>query len=223
MKLEFDYIPKYLKNELIGEWAKTDPTITVHIKPNSTSKSVDPSDLRVAFSSSGQDLITVVISQQLEGQNNKIENLSKEIQNQTEEIKDRLEKLKILEGEKNLQPLLDFVFKFRLRIVRELVNNGVISECNDWNSMFNQLKQIYSYKKLWEKIVDKAYDLGLDYEDWAILKKKSSNYNTFQHSTTRLTKEEAFKIIETLKGTDCSNYYQPLKNLVEFFDRKNWQ
>ena len=71
-------------------------------------------------------------------------------------------------------------------------------------------------------IDDRAQELGLDYDDWLILKMKASEVNSYKHPTPILTKEEAYAKIESLKGTQYTNCYEPMKNLVNLFEKKQW-
>lgn len=132
-------------------------------------------------------------------------------------------KINNLTGMDNLYPLLEYVSKFRLQIVQGLINDQKIpNSCNDWNDMYKHLEEKYKTKKeVWRVIDDKAEDLGLSYEDWLILKYKSSEVNCHKHPTI-INKDEAYAKIETLKGTLCENFYEPLKNLIDLFERKKW-
>lgn len=88
---------------------------------------------------------------------------------------------------------------------------------------------VWTFKKkneprvLWSIIDEKAENLGLNFEDWSILKHIINEINTYKHPDPIWTKEQAYTKIEKLKGTDYSNCYEPLKNLVNLFEKNKWK
>ena len=131
----------------------------------------------------------------------------------------------ILIGMNNLHPLLDFVSKFRIKIIEYLIRQGKIPDsCTNWDSMYNHLARVKNNKKqkIWSQIDLAAENLGLDYDDWIILKSISHNVNNQKHPNPRLTKEAVFIKIETLNGTMYDDCYRPLKSLVDLFEQNNW-
>jgi hypothetical protein len=128
-------------------------------------------------------------------------------------------------GMNNLHPLLDFVSKFRIKIIEYLIRQGKIPDsCTNWDSMYNHLTSVNNNRKqkIWSQIDLAAENLGLDYDDWIILKSISYNVNNQRHPNPRLTKEAAFIKIETLIGTMYDDCYRPLKSLVNLFEQNNW-
>ena len=121
----------------------------------------------------------------------------------------------------NLHPLLDFITKFRQKIVDKFIEDKIVPvSANNWDLLYKHLQLAYKTKEIWSIIDDRAQELGLDYDDWLILKMKASEVNSYKHPTPILTKEEAYAKIESLKGTQYTNCYEPMKNLVNLFEKK---
>ena len=153
--------------------------------------------------------------------NNKFIN---EIKKENAETKKGNAELKVsinnLLGISYLHPLLDFVSKFRVKIIENLVAQGTIPRSiSNWDSMYKHLKLNNDTRQLWTIIDEAAERLGLNYEDWQILKATSSQFNSEKHPTPRLTKDQALVKIEALAGTNYSNCSEPLKNIVNLFEK----
>ena len=145
------------------------------------------------------------------------------INEQTNRINELINQNNELSGLQELIPLLEFVSKFRLKIIEQLIKNKKIpSKCTDWSSMFKFLEEKYEPKELRSIIDDEAGNLGLDYNHWQNLKITSSNINRYKHPEPLLSKEKAFLKIEKLIGTEYSGCYEPLKSLVDLFEKNEW-
>ena len=58
--------------------------------------------------------------------------------------------------------------------------------------------------------------MGLDYDDWSILKNINHKVNNDKHPNPRLRKEAALIKIETLNGTMCNDCYEPLPSQLRY-------
>ena len=77
-------------------------------------------------------------------------------------------------------------------------------------------------RRIWTQIDLAAENLGLDYDDWSILKNINHKVNNDKHPNSRLRKEAALIKIETLNGTMYNDCYEPLISLINLFDQNKW-
>lgn len=219
IKLKYEFYPSYDQNELIDDWIKKEknPKVVLNISSKSESSS-----------SRGITLFGLNLSILDELEKSRHESLVKQL-NQMEEkhdlkLRELNAKVDQLVGEINMHPLLDFVSKFRSKIIEQLViEKKIPSNINNWNSMYNYLKENHSSRQLWSIIDEVAEELGLNYEDWLSLRSISSDMNSFKHPNPRLSQKDAYEKINTLRLTRYDNYQAPFKNLIDLFEKKNWQ
>jgi len=228
IQFEFEFNPPYEKNQLISEWStkQKDPKVKITLKSRSfnTSQFNQVASLEFGILAVMEKAISKQTNKAVDDAVNRVqENMTKEFNEIKKQNKEIANKINNLIGMENLYPLLEYVSKFRLQIVQELINDHKIPpSCSNWNDMYKHLEEKNKTKKeVWRVIDDKAEDLGLNYDDWLILKLKSSEINCYKHPT-KMEKDEAYAKIETLKGTYYENCYEPLRNLVSLFDAKKW-
>lgn len=221
---------------MIGSRDK-DPKITIQLKQSETSKvsKVERETLKIVIFDVMQLARKQEIDMKIEDAIQKIDEKNKaliteirkeksdEINIFKQEVQSLNKKIDELNGINNLHPLLDFFFKFRLKIVQQLIeDNKVPAICTDWNTMFKYLEEKNNTRKLWSIIDDAVEKLGLKYEDWIVLKETSSFINSQKNPQPGLTKEQAFTKIELLNGTTYARCCEPLKNIVNLFEEKKW-
>jgi hypothetical protein len=247
IKPEFFFYPSLnFKNELIGDWIKRDkdPKITIQLKQSETSKvsKVERETLKIRILDVMQLARKQEIDMKIDDAIQKIDEKNKaliieirkeksdeinifkqEVQSLNKKVQSLNKKNDELNGINNLHPLLDFVSKFHLKIVQQLIeDNKVPANCTDWNTMFKYLEEKNNTRKLWSIIDDAVEKLGLKFEDWIVLKETSSFINSQKHLQPGLTKEQAFTKIELLNGTTYARCCEPLKNIVNLFEEKKW-
>jgi len=227
--LLFDFDPPLTPtDEKISCWIKRskDRKILVTIKKSEQieSEKIDSIAIVIGFLQKMRNSQTKEIEKHVDAAIKKVEEKNNEFIN---EIKKENAELKVsinnLLGISYLHPLLDFVSKFRVKIVENLVAQDTIPRSiSNWDSMYKHLKLNNNTRQLWEIIDDAAERLGLNYEDWQILKATSSQFNSEKYPTPRLTKDQALVKIEALAGTNFSNCSEPLKNIVNLFEENHW-
>lgn len=127
--------------------------------------------------------------------------------------------------EKVLYPLFDYVLKFRFKIAEILISNGTVpATCKDWNAMFPHLEQKNTPRQVWTIIDDAAEELGLEFDDWLILKAKTNTcIKAINQPHPKLSKEQALSEIEKLRSTVNGSYRSLLKNIVNLFIQNQWE
>lgn len=229
ISFKYEFHPNFQHNELIGDWIKKEknPKVEVIIKSKSQSNSSQAIGiLGLNFGSldeiekSRHESLVKQLKLIEEKHDLKLTEINKENQIKFRELTEKLDQLI---GEQNLHPLIDFVSKFRLEILNQLViEEKIPSSINNWKSMYDYLKEKNTRRELWSIIDEQAEKLGLDYEDWFKLRTLSNDINCFKHPNPILDKKVAYEKINSLKSTRYDNYQAPFKNLIDLFEKNNW-
>ena len=241
IKLDFFFHPNPIYKQLIGDWVKNSidnnqkPSIKITIKLSPKTK-----EEQVVLKFGCLELIYHAHTQQIENAIQKIEHTMKkehimildEIRREhamvLDEIRNQINRMEIqcndLEAEKNLHSLLDFVSKFRVKIVEKLVSDGKVPPtCINWCEMNQHLIRSSTSRQLQRIIEDTAEELGLKYDDWIILKYKSEAFNILKHPMPRLEKTAALAKVQTLYGTRYEDCCGPLQNIIDLFEKNEWE
>jgi hypothetical protein len=217
-----------MKYELIGEWFKRVhvPTVSVSLKESKTFENVNIQSLGLEIGLLNLGAMSNSSAKKFEDAiNRKNLELKNTINEQNKKIDDQNKKLDDLIGTNNLHPLLDFVSKFRIKIIEYLANQGTIpNSCTNWDSMYDHLAKANNKNKIeiWNQIDLAAEDLGLDYDDWFMLKNINHKFYNEKQPNPRLTKEAALIKIEKLNGTWFGDCYAPLKSIINIFEKNKW-
>ena len=136
IKLKFDFKPNYSKYEIIGESAKKEPKIVVRFESIS-----DTADLKFEILTSSQinrfERKLDDQKRQLEDQKQQLDDQKRlfdsqfndqkaEIRGLSDQIKNLTIEIQNSRGDNIVHPLLDFVAKFRVKIVDEMVKEGLV-------------------------------------------------------------------------------------------------
>lgn len=225
VNMSFEFCPQFNPNEIIADWIKRDPNASVKLSLNSRESNNLESygcsfGILNVIENSFLDETKKLISDALNKQDEKNEIRINELKEMVQVMSSKIDNLN---AEKEIHPLLDFVARFRKKILSQLFNDKIIPEKSDnWLDIYNFLGEKYGPRERQNKIDDAVEKLGLKYEDWSNLKYINNKFNNFKNPDPRLSKDKAYEKIENLRGTEFWNLYEPFKNLVDLFEKNNW-